>query len=427
MVMLVTIPGAQYAQSGLLANCGELLRGAAPVDGNRVLVAVPGARPGPQDTHGSADKNARSADKNARVGTQERTGRRARTHGSAARTARRRGWLGSWSADERGGGAAAEVRGRRMRWPTRGEAWRAGAYVLAWLLIAVPVALLLFFTSSASTTLASHDATVRPTADGYVTLRTGPFLPDVRAPSGGRVGVEITLGKTEARSTEELVERYAFIASQPDAQVARVQRVLTDLAYDAALRGAVIARGAAHRLGAGREAKARRAARPSRRPPPLRSAAHRGAPAGAPGGAHRPAVEVQRPDAGRLLELEGARGLRPRGHHPGGGQRDPGLHQLDDQQHQAAGAQRHRHVPEEQGVLRGRRQRGRGPGAAPARGGRDRRPAGLGPARQHRHGPGRPRDRGPGGRHRHPQRGRRHLDRLGLGGVQPRLPRQRLR
>ena len=130
---------------------------------------------------------------------------------------------------------------RRMRWPTRGEALRAGAYVLAWLLIAVPVALLLFFTSSASTTLASHDATVRPTVDGYVTLRTGPFLPDVRAPSGGRVGVEITLGKTEARSTEELVERYAFIASQPDAQVARVQRVLTDLAYDAALRGAVIA------------------------------------------------------------------------------------------------------------------------------------------------------------------------------------------
>jgi hypothetical protein len=119
--------------------------------------------------------------------------------------------------------------------------WRAGGYLLAWLLIAVPVALLLFLTSSASTTLASHDATVRPTTDSYVTLRTGPFLPDVRAPSGSRVGVEITLGKTEARSTEELVQRYAFIASQPDAQVARVQRALTGLAYDAALRGAVIA------------------------------------------------------------------------------------------------------------------------------------------------------------------------------------------
>ena len=135
-----------------------------------------------------------------------------------------------------------EVTGR-LRKPTRGEAWRAGAYVLAWLLIAVPVALLLFFTSEASTTLASHDATVRPTADGYVTLRTGPFLPDVRAPSGSRVGVEITLGKTEARSTEELVERYAFIASQPDAQVARVERALTGLAYDAVLRGAVIGLG----------------------------------------------------------------------------------------------------------------------------------------------------------------------------------------
>ena len=130
----------------------------------------------------------------------------------------------------------------RPRWrkPTRREVLRGGAYFLVWALLAVPIAAILFFTSSASTTVASHDAEVRPTTDGYVTLRTGPFLPDVRAPSGNAIGVEITLGKTETRSTDELVQRYAFIASQPDAQVARVERVFRGLAYDAALRGAVL-------------------------------------------------------------------------------------------------------------------------------------------------------------------------------------------
>jgi hypothetical protein len=146
----------------------------------------------------------------------------------------------STAQEERAGGAG-RFRWPRLRKPTRREVLRAVGYALAWVLIAVPVALMLFFTSSAATTVASHDAIVRPTTDGYVTLRTGPFLPDVRAPSGAGIGVEITLGKTEARSTEELVERYAFIASQPDAQVARVQRAITDLAYDAALRGALIA------------------------------------------------------------------------------------------------------------------------------------------------------------------------------------------
>ena len=39
---------------------------------------------------------------------------------------------------------------------------------------------------------------------------------------------------------------------------------------------------------------------PPRRTQPLRQAAHRNAPAGSPGGAPRPALEVARPDAGRL-------------------------------------------------------------------------------------------------------------------------------
>jgi predicted phosphodiesterase len=115
------------------------------------------------------------------------------------------------------------------------------AYFLVWLLTASALSVAVFLSSSASTTVASHDATVSPTVDGWVTVHTGPFLPDVRRRAEGRIGVDITLGKTEATSTEALVHRYAFIASQPDAQIARVEETVRDLAYDAALRGAAIA------------------------------------------------------------------------------------------------------------------------------------------------------------------------------------------
>ena len=118
---------------------------------------------------------------------------------------------------------------------------QVGGYLLAWLLVAAGVSAVFFLSSSASTTVASHDAVVRPTVDGWVTVHTGPFLPDVRRRSDGRIGVDITLGKTEADSTDALVQRYAFIASQPDAQIARVEETVTDLAYDALLRGAAIA------------------------------------------------------------------------------------------------------------------------------------------------------------------------------------------
>ncbi|WP_156409771.1 metallophosphoesterase [Nocardioides sp. Soil796] len=118
---------------------------------------------------------------------------------------------------------------------------RAGGYVLAWLLLAVPSALAIFLSSSTTVTVASHDATVSPSLGQYVTIRTGPFLPDVRRDSGGPIGVDIVLGKTEADSTEMLVERYAFIASQPQSQVAIVERAVTRLVWDAAARGAVLA------------------------------------------------------------------------------------------------------------------------------------------------------------------------------------------
>jgi uncharacterized membrane protein YebE (DUF533 family) len=118
---------------------------------------------------------------------------------------------------------------------------RAAAYVAAWLVLAVPIALGLFLNSSATTVIASHDAVLRPTLDREVTLHTGPFLPDVRRESPAWFGVDITLGKTEARSTDELLQRYAFIASQPEGQVQKVETALRELAVDAAVRGGAIA------------------------------------------------------------------------------------------------------------------------------------------------------------------------------------------
>nr|WP_246298640.1 metallophosphoesterase [Nocardioides panaciterrulae] len=71
-------------------------------------------------------------------------------------------------------------------------------------------------------------------------MRTGPVLPDLRMDSGHRLGVDIRLGKTDAKSTQELVRRYAYIASQPEGQVAKVREALVDMLWSALLRGAVV-------------------------------------------------------------------------------------------------------------------------------------------------------------------------------------------
>ena len=101
-------------------------------------------------------------------------------------------------------------------------------------------AAVVFLHSSRETTLASHDAVLRPDLSGYVVLRTGPVLPDVRVPTGQRVGVSVTLGKTDAASTDELVDRYALIASQPEGPEARVREVLADLVVDSLVRGGAL-------------------------------------------------------------------------------------------------------------------------------------------------------------------------------------------
>ena len=64
---------------------------------------------------------------------------------------------------------------------------------------------------------------MQPTLSRHVVVRTGPVLPDLRVDTAAPIGVDIRLGKTEARSTEELVDRYAYIASSPEGAEARVR------------------------------------------------------------------------------------------------------------------------------------------------------------------------------------------------------------
>jgi hypothetical protein len=118
---------------------------------------------------------------------------------------------------------------------------RALGRLLIWLALAVLIGLAVFVTSSTRTTVAGHDAEVRPTMDGWVTVRTGAVLPDLRVRTEHRLGVELTLGKTQVNSVEDLVDRYALLAADPDAQVARVRSAVRGLAWEAGLRGALAA------------------------------------------------------------------------------------------------------------------------------------------------------------------------------------------
>ncbi|WP_292604795.1 metallophosphoesterase [Nocardioides sp. REDSEA-S30_B4] len=126
----------------------------------------------------------------------------------------------------------------RTLWHHTGRGLHGLALLGAWAGLAVLAGLTLFLGSSRELTLASHDAVVRPTLDRHVVVRTGPVLPDLRIDSGAPLGVDITLGKTDARSTPELVDRYAVIASSPEGAQARVREAVTDMATQAALRGA---------------------------------------------------------------------------------------------------------------------------------------------------------------------------------------------
>lgn len=113
-----------------------------------------------------------------------------------------------------------------------------GAVLLACsVALGLAVAVSLFLNSSRTIVLVGHDTVVRPTMARDAIVQTGPLLPDLRFRDVGPVGVTLTLGKTEVGSIEELVERYAYIAGDPTAQVDKVQGVVVDMAVSAAIRG----------------------------------------------------------------------------------------------------------------------------------------------------------------------------------------------
>lgn len=127
---------------------------------------------------------------------------------------------------------------RPLRRPPRPRV--AAALVALWLLVAAPAAAGFFLTGSRTTVVAGHDAVVSPALDGYATVDLGPYVPDLRVRSGGVLGARLDLGATDAESYESLIERYAFIASQPEAQVDKVRGMLVDLAVDSALLGGLL-------------------------------------------------------------------------------------------------------------------------------------------------------------------------------------------
>lgn len=108
-------------------------------------------------------------------------------------------------------------------------------------MLGVAVAVGVFLSSSRTIVLAGHDSVVRGTLTGDAVLRTGPLLPDFRVREVGPIGVNVDVGKTEAGSLEELLERYAFIASQPEPQVAKVTDALWELAVRGLLAGLGVA------------------------------------------------------------------------------------------------------------------------------------------------------------------------------------------
>ena len=112
------------------------------------------------------------------------------------------------------------------------------SFLLLWAAVAVPVAVTVFLKSSRMTVLASHEAVIRPSLDGWAQVDLGPFLPSFRYPAGGPIGAEIELGKTSLTSYEELVRRYAFLAGQPDSQINKVRDEIREMAVDAVLVGA---------------------------------------------------------------------------------------------------------------------------------------------------------------------------------------------
>lgn len=127
----------------------------------------------------------------------------------------------------------------------RPKSWRRAAlttllYVVGWATVAVPVAYAGFMNDTRDAVIASHDARVSPTRDGYATVNLGAYLPSVRYPTGHRLGVVIDLGKTNVDNYQALIERYALIAGHPAGEVRKVTRLVNDMLLANAVRGAAL-------------------------------------------------------------------------------------------------------------------------------------------------------------------------------------------
>ena len=121
---------------------------------------------------------------------------------------------------------------------TRLRAWLpAAAYVVVWLALSSLAAAGFFLTSERTVDVASHEARITADFSGEVVVRTGPVLPDVRTDSDAPFGVDIELGKTDARSLEELTARYAAIGSNPDAPIDKVADAVEEMVVDSVARG----------------------------------------------------------------------------------------------------------------------------------------------------------------------------------------------
>ena len=107
------------------------------------------------------------------------------------------------------------------------------------LLFAVPVATSTFVHSERNLTIGAHQAVVDPAFGGHATLDFGPLLPQARVPIDAPlgIGVDIRLGDSDAVGLEELLQRDAAIAAQPEGEIREVTAAVTDMAADAALRG----------------------------------------------------------------------------------------------------------------------------------------------------------------------------------------------
>jgi hypothetical protein len=106
--------------------------------------------------------------------------------------------------------------------------------------VAVPVTAYRLPHTSGSMVVAGHDVVVSPTYGGDAVLRMGPYLPDVRVEASGPLGAHLVAGKTTAATAQEIVSRYAVLASHPDAEIARVREEVRGLVLDAVLRGALV-------------------------------------------------------------------------------------------------------------------------------------------------------------------------------------------